>query len=64
MSRIIPIYKKNKDKMQLTSYRPINNLNVSEKVVESLIKQQIVDFVERNKIINKLSSAMIGSRRL
>ena len=59
-SRIIPIHKKNKDRFDLTSYRPINNLNVVEKIVESHIKEQIVDFITKNKVLDK---NMHGSRK-
>ena len=33
------------------SFRPINNLNIIEKVVEALMKEQIDEFIEEEKII-------------
>lgn len=49
---MIPIHKKGKDKNVLESYRPINNLNIIEKIVETIIKTQINDFIERNKHVH------------
>ena len=60
MSRMIPIHKPKKDKKNLHSYRPINNLNVVEKIVESIVKFQVVKFVEDNKILHE---NMHGSRK-
>ena len=46
--------------MELSSYRPINNLNVIDKIVESHLKQQIVDFITKNNVLDK---NMHGSRK-
>ena len=57
---MIPIHKPKKDKKNLDSYRPINNLNVVEKVVESIVKFQVVKLFEDNKILHE---NMHGSRK-
>ena len=57
---MIPIYKKGKDRNILSSYRPITNLNIIEKIIESILKKQIYEFVERNDIIHE---NMHGSRK-
>ena len=57
---MIPIYKKGKDRNTLSSYRPMNNLNVIEKIIESILKKQIYEFIERHDIIHK---NMHGSRK-
>ena len=59
ISRVIPILKPKKDKNLLRSYRPINNMNVIEKVIEQVLKKQITKFIEENKILDKY---MHGSR--
>merc|ERR1711954_299442 len=59
ISRVIPILKPKKDKNLLRSYRPINNMNVIEKVIEQVLKKQITKFIEENNILDKY---MHGSR--
>ena len=41
VSRVIPILKKGKPIEEMDSYRPINNLNPLEKIVEEVIKLQM-----------------------
>ena len=53
ISCIIPLKKQSKPKEQLDSYRPINNLNTVEKLVESLMKKQMDTFLEKHKIISE-----------
>ena len=53
ISRVIPILKPKKDKNSLRSYRPINNMNVTEKVIEHVLKKQLTKFIEDNKILEK-----------
>ena len=50
---MIPIHKPKKDRKNLHSYRPINNLNVVEKVVESVARFQVIKFVEENDILHE-----------
>ena len=51
-SHIIPIHKNKKDKKQLSSFCPINNWNVVEKIVETVLKKQVTDFINKNDIVN------------
>lgn len=49
---IIPIYKKQKDKTDPTSYRPISLLNTMAKITEKIIHRRLIEAVEkRNNII-------------
>merc|ERR1711954_545075 len=59
ISRVIPILKPKKDKNLLRLYRPINNMNVIEKVIEQVLKKQLTKFIEDNNILDKY---MHGSR--
>ena len=49
LSRTIPIYKKG-SKSSVDSFRPISCLSIVAKILELCIKNQIVDFFERNKL--------------
>ena len=51
VARITPLHKQGKPKNDPESYRPISNLNAIEKVIESLLKEQLDYFLENNKII-------------
>ena len=53
ISRVIPILKPKKDKNSLRSYRPINNMNVIEKIIEQVLKKQMTKFIDENKILDK-----------
>ena len=47
--------KPKKDKNSLTSYRPINNLCIIEKLLEHVIKQQILKFrLEILKVLEEI----------
>ena len=50
-SRVIPLKKKGKDESELDSFRPVNNLNLIEKVLEQLVKEQLDVFLKNNQII-------------
>ena len=50
-SRIIPIEKPGKDKDQLDSYRPINNMHPVDKILESIIKDQLEEFINLQNLI-------------
>ena len=51
ISRIIPIMKPGKPDNNLDSFRPINNLNTIEKLIEKVMKKQIDEFLEKKQII-------------
>ena len=51
IARILPICKPKKNKMKKMNYRPIANLNVYEKVVEQYIKDELLKYLEENKVI-------------
>ena len=59
-SRVIPILKPGKCSKDLKSFRPINNMNAIDKLIEEIMKTQLTDFVETNKIVN---INMHGSRK-
>ena len=59
ISRVIPIKKPKKPSDELNSFRPINNMNGIEKVLEHIIKTQLTKFLDDNKIIHE---NMHGSR--
>lgn len=59
ISTVIPIPKVNKA-IKCEDYRPINMLLTIEKLLESLVKEQLVDFIERKRI---LIDAQSGYRR-
>ena len=50
-ARIIPLRKANKDKLDTNSYRPISILNPLEKLVEEVLREQLVEYFESNHII-------------
>merc|ERR1711954_278490 len=50
-SRITPLLKPGKVATDSLSYRPISNLNSVEKVIEELLKEDLEEFLENNKII-------------
>ena len=57
---LIPILKPNKDSSQLTSYRPISLLPCFIKILESMVKERLEWFIEKNEI---LSSIQHGFRK-
>jgi len=51
ISKVVPIYKKG-DPDETSSYRPIAVIPVIAKVLESVMKKQLVSFLERNDILD------------
>ena len=51
ISRVIPIKKQNKIRSSPSSYRPISNLCVIEKVVEEHIRNNLSKYLEDNRIL-------------
>merc|ERR1712081_149497 len=49
-SRIIPLIKKKKDKGNIDSYRPMNNINPIGKLIEGLLKEQFDEFFDEHDI--------------
>ena len=57
-SRIITILKPGKPTDLLDSFRPVNNLNPVEKIIEEAIKIQVEEYLDRMKVIpNELHGA-------
>ena len=55
---IKPLFKAN-DKHDLTNYRPISLLPQVSKIFEKIIYKQLVDFITKNKIIDKCQFGFI-----
>ena len=51
ISKIMPILKPNKDKFNISSYRPINILNPIDKLYQEHAKTNLTSFLEINNII-------------
>ena len=51
ISRIIPIKKAGKNKDSIDSYRPISNLHPVDKIIETIMKDQMDRFIQDNDII-------------
>ena len=51
MARVIPILKPNKDSNECDSFRPISNVNLIEKVVEHVLREQIQEYLDTENII-------------
>ena len=51
ITKLVPILKPQKLSTSKENYRPIANLNVIEKVIEELMKQQMLKYLDQNKII-------------
>jgi hypothetical protein len=49
ISRVIPVYKKG-DPKSMENYRPISILSVLSKIIETIVKTRLVDFVDRHAI--------------
>ena len=58
-AKIVPVYKKG-SKTDLNNYRPISLLNIFSKIFEKLMKTQLVNHIERNKI---LSTSQFGFQK-
>ena len=50
----MPILKPNKDKFKIDSYRPINILHPVDKIYQEHIKNNLIDFLDYNKILLNL----------
>lgn len=50
VARIVPIHKKG-DKTDFTNYRPISIVGILAKILEKIIKNQLLEYLEREKII-------------
>ena len=51
-ARVKPIYKSDKRSM-MNNYRPISILPVFSKVIESLVHQQLYEYLEKNRLLSK-----------
>jgi len=51
-SIVCPIYKAGKDRKEPSSYRPVSLTSVIMRVFEKVIKKQMVDYFEKNNLIN------------
>ena len=54
-SMVTPI-EKIKSANKCEEYRPINSLNTFEKVLETVVKQQLENYMEENKLLSKYQS--------
>ena len=52
ISRVLPIQKPKKSKLEKESYRPVCNLHSLEKLFEEHIKVQLVEYLETNEILH------------
>ena len=52
IANVIPIYKAN-DKMEFSNYRPVSVLPVFSKVLERLMYNRLIDFINENKLLYK-----------
>lgn len=50
VARIVPIHKKG-DKTDFANYRPISIVGILSKILEKIIKNQLLEYLERDKII-------------
>ena len=50
-ARVLPLRKKNKCRMNKNSFRPVSILNPIEKVLEEILRKQIVSHFEENNLI-------------
>ena len=52
-----PVLKGSLDPQSLSSYRPISNLSFLSKIIENIILEQLLDFLERTKVLPDYQSA-------
>ena len=53
LTKILPFSKPNKNLENIDSYRPINNLPALEKIFEEWVKMNLIEFLQKNKILNE-----------
>ena len=51
IAKVCPLFKRNKDITQVTSYRPISLLSHLSKIFEKIIKNRLLSFLSEKKII-------------
>ena len=56
MATIAPVPKVNQPK-NAEDYRPVNMLPTIEKLVETVVKNQLMSYIEKNNILTKFQSA-------
>ena len=54
---ITPIIKANKDPKNLNSYRPVTSLSFISKLIENVVHEQLINFLNKNKLLPKYQSA-------
>jgi Reverse transcriptase (RNA-dependent DNA polymerase)/Endonuclease-reverse transcriptase len=59
---IVPIYKKKGPRADPSNYRPVSLTSVPCKVMESLIKEKLMDFVDRNGILTRHQHGFVQQR--
>ena len=64
LAKIIMIEKKDDDKHNKNNYRPIILTSAISKIVERLIKNRLIDYLESNSLITKYQSGFRSSRRV
>ena len=52
-ARVLPIYKKGKDRTSPEAYRPVSNVNCIEKVIEDLLRTQLMSYLDSEDVIPK-----------
>lgn len=57
---VVPLYKGNGHKTNITNYRPISLLNVFSKIFEKTIKTRLLNYLEEN---NLLPTSQFGFRK-
>jgi hypothetical protein len=50
IAKVIPIFKKG-IKTSIKNYRPISILSCFSKIVEKVVKQQLIDFIEEKTVV-------------
>jgi hypothetical protein len=62
LANVVPIYKGKGSKLDVTNYRPISLTNVFCKLMESLIRKKVVDFLDTNNLISESQSGFRSCR--
>ncbi len=55
----VPIFKK-KDPHSAAKYRPVNLISVVCKILERVIRQQLIDYLDRNNILPKQQQGFLS----